>query len=1187
MITIGKRPIKFQLKQAFKEQLKNKPVNWGYDGLSEFTFYRTYARRKDNGTLETWAECVARVIEGMFSILKTHAITSHLPWDEKRAHRLAEEAAERLFEFKWTPPGRGLWMMGTDYLWEKGAMALYNCAFVSTEDIDAELSKPFAFVMDTMMQGVGCGYDTDGAEKVIVQKPAGEPELIVVEDTREGWVELISCLIDSYLEEGSSPVIYDISKVRPYGTEIKGFGGVASGPEPLVQGFNGIREILENRAGQLLTSTDIVSIMGIIGKVVVAGNVRRSALIALGNPNDLDYVTLKNWDKNPVGMGMQAPPELEAVNKADYDAYNSFETSWDDKSLIAKKYANEAWSWKFGGWLWASNNSLYAESGMDYAPYVDSIAQNGEPGFFWLDTAKNYGRLKDGIKNDDTSVKGLNPCVSGDTLIAVADGRNAVTIKQLAEEGKDVPVYCVNDLGQTTVSLAQHPRVTGHNKQLYKVTLDDGTSIRATDNHEFYLPSGERRALKDLTVGTSLMARRKWVAQMKSKSQDYMWVSHSNNNNKNKAEHRLFAEFFEGRKLSNDEVVHHKDYTGLNNSFDNLVVMNVSDHDILHSKDMMGDKNPYHKMSDEWKEKFHKPKFGAANGMFGKKHSEDSKQLIGAKSTERWSNPEYREKMLVAIKNTMAKQEVKLKLSQSMKERYNACERIVISEDEVNSVIERNEANWVSSGKLYFVRKIDAIDGQEFIVPFSDRHINTRNAKNGFALQTISANRTKHTKAKQKIGLLIDEVKKHIVAARKIPNSKEIQNLANSLGFDCRIKSDNIRITKPSDILKVLAEEIGFEVDLFNAYKLKNSEYNQTLAQKILAAESFSYNHKITSIELDGIEDVYCMTVPAYSNFCVIGDEGKTAAGKPKYSLIPVANCGEIQLSSYETCNLNENYPANHRDYWDLQRTLKFSYLYSKAVTLLATNWQETNAAISRNRRIGCSMSGIQEAFIKFGRKEFLSWADQAYDYLTYLDKKYSDWLGVPRSIRKTTVKPSGTVSLLAGALPGIHHTESSSYYRTVRLAANSPIVDILKNANYRIEPAATDPTRTLVVYFPVLVDESLPKKSDVSIWQQFKDVSDFQKVWSDNAVSVTVTFTKDEVNQIAPCLSAFDSELKSVSLLPYFEHGYVQAPYISAPREEVQAYANSLQPLDFNSLTAEGENAESNKFCSNDGCAI
>jgi ribonucleoside-triphosphate reductase len=706
MLTIGKQPIQFQLKKDFKERLINKPVKWGYGGLSEFTFYRTYSRKKPNGTMETWADCVIRVIEGMFSILKTHAITSHLPWNEKRAHKLAEEAAERLHCFKWTPPGRGLWMMGTDYLWEKGAMALYNCAFVSTENIDSDLSKPFAFVMDTMMQGVGCGYDTDGADKILVHTPQGEPELIKVEDTREGWVELISCLIDSYLEEGSLPVTYDVSLVRPYGTDIKGFGGVASGPEPLIQGYNGIKEILSKRDGNLLTSSDIVSIMGIIGKIVVAGNVRRSALLALGKPEDKEYVTLKNWDKNPVGMGINAPEELEEVNPEDYAAYNSFTTSWDDKSLIAKKYATETWSWKFGGYLWASNNSLYAVSGMDYTPYVDSIAQNGEPGFFWLHTAKNYGRLKDGIKTDDTLVKGLNPCA-------------------------------------------------------------------------------------------------------------------------------------------------------------------------------------------------------------------------------------------------------------------------------------------------------------------------------------------------------------------------------------------------------------------------------------------------------------------------------------------------EIQLESYETCNLNENYPANHEDYWDFQRTLKFSYLYSKAVTLLATNWKDTNSVINRNRRIGCSMSGIQEAFVKFGRKETLDWMDQAYDYLTYLDKKYSDWLGVPRSIRKTTVKPSGTVSLLAGALPGIHHTESTSYYRLVRIASNSPIVKILREAGYKIEPAASDPTRTLVVYFPVVTDEKLSSKANVSIWRQFKDEADVQRVWADNAVSITVTFNKSEISQIADCLSAFDSELKSVSLLPYSEHGYVQAPYTSAPRDEVIAYADTLKPLDFSVLTSEGDNAEANKFCSNDGCEI
>ena len=214
MITIGKKPIQFQFKKEYREKLLNTPVDWGYGGLSSFTYYRTYSRKKANGALETWQECVLRVIEGMFSILKTHAITSEHSWNEKRAHKLAEEAAERLLAFKWTPPGRGLWMMGTPFVYEKGGACLNNCGFVSTENIDAEMSKPFAFLMDMSMVGVGIGFDTKGAGKVASYIPEGDPEVITVEDSREGWVELISCLIDSYLEEGSAPVVPDVSLVR-------------------------------------------------------------------------------------------------------------------------------------------------------------------------------------------------------------------------------------------------------------------------------------------------------------------------------------------------------------------------------------------------------------------------------------------------------------------------------------------------------------------------------------------------------------------------------------------------------------------------------------------------------------------------------------------------------------------------------------------------------------------------------------------------------------------------------------------------------------------------------------------------------------------------------------------------------------------------------------------------------------
>ena len=298
--------------------------------------------------------------------------------------------------------------------------------------------------------------------------------------------------------------------------------------------------------------------------------------------------------------------------------------------------------------------------------------------------------------------------------------------------------------------------------------------------------------------------------------------------------------------------------------------------------------------------------------------------------------------------------------------------------------------------------------------------------------------------------------------------------------------------------------------------------------------------------------------------------------------------CLEQSLEPYELCCLVETYPGKHADYWDFQRTLKFAYLYAKTVTLVPTHWRETNDVIKRNRRIGTSQSGIQEAILKFGRRKYLEeFCDHAYNYINYLDKKYSEWLGVPLSIKKTSVKPSGTVSLVVGALPGIHYAESESYYRLVRVSNTSHLLPILEEAGYKIEPAVSDPLRTSVVYFPVLHDVGTVSKNDVSIWEQFTNAVDLQHYWADNQVSITITFSEREKSQIARALSCFDTRLKGVSLLPISDHGYAQAPYTPASREEIETYKNTLKPLDFSVLTEEGEDADSNKFCDSSGCAI
>ena len=131
---------RFRLSDTFVEPYKIQEVPWG--PLGYVTFKRTYSRRLNEfepearGTEEWWQTC-RRVIEGMFNMQKQHVFLLGLEWNDAKAQRTAKDAYDRLFNLKWTPPGRGLWMMGTPFIWEKGGAALNNCAFVSTEDIDA------------------------------------------------------------------------------------------------------------------------------------------------------------------------------------------------------------------------------------------------------------------------------------------------------------------------------------------------------------------------------------------------------------------------------------------------------------------------------------------------------------------------------------------------------------------------------------------------------------------------------------------------------------------------------------------------------------------------------------------------------------------------------------------------------------------------------------------------------------------------------------------------------------------------------------------------------------------------------------------------------------------------------------------------------------------------------------------
>jgi len=356
---------RFKLAESFIEEFKGKQPDWG--PLGYITFKRTYARviDQETGRTEEFFETVRRVVEGCYTIQQNHCLSLKLPWKREKAQRSAQEMFRMMWDFKFLPPGRGLWMMGSDYIYLRGSAALNNCAFVSTDELDTDFAEPFCFLMDMSMLGVGVAFDTEGAGSVTIQEPSIGEFTHTVEDSKEGWCDLIRVVLNSYVGRARRPKHIDYGKIRPMGAVIRTFGGIAPGPGPLMECIDNITKILSPRAGHEISSTDITDLMNVIGKCVVSGGVRRTAELALGKPTDQEYLRLKD-------------PKLHGD--------------------------------KLTAWRWASNNSVSAEVGMDYQQVGEQTAKNGEPGYFWRETARAYGRMKDGATWADAKVAGTNPC---------------------------------------------------------------------------------------------------------------------------------------------------------------------------------------------------------------------------------------------------------------------------------------------------------------------------------------------------------------------------------------------------------------------------------------------------------------------------------------------------------------------------------------------------------------------------------------------------------------------------------------------------------------------------------------------------------------------------------------------------------------------------------------------------------
>ena len=705
----------FRLREGFINKYRHVTAPFGFNGFGELVYLRTYSRPKEDGTNEQWFETVRRVVEGCYRMQERHIKGYHLGWNKEHAQRSAQEMFDRMFNFKFTPPGRGLWAMGSAITEEKELYAaLNNCAFVSTDSLEYDREMPFLFLMDMSMLGVGVGFDVLGEKSFDLREPGSAgmsiPEVrtaasegllaglypsfpsavdttdwqgnpvtysylvqpdgkFIVPDTREGWVVAVMLALAAFFRGHGLPD-YDLSLIRPENLPIKGFGGVSSGPQALRDLLDDLIGILSKRIDQPISKETIADVMNLIGRCVVAGNVRRTAEIMFGDPDDPEYLDLKNYRWDPETFTYKGPRA--------------------DRS----------------GWGWTSNNSVFAREGMDYANCAHRTWVNGEPGYAWLENMRNYGRMNGILDQRDIKAKGGNPCL-------------------------------------------------------------------------------------------------------------------------------------------------------------------------------------------------------------------------------------------------------------------------------------------------------------------------------------------------------------------------------------------------------------------------------------------------------------------------------------------------EQTLESYELCCLVETYPTNHDSIEDYERTLKFAYLYAKTVTLGRTHWEPTNRVMLKNRRIGCSMSGLTQFMHRNGVDTLKQWCNKGYDAIQKFDEIYSNWFAIPRSIKTTSIKPSGTVSLLAGVTPGMHFTESRWHIRRMRLAKNSDLIGPLMSAGYKVEPCVGQEESTVVVEFPIAMEEGLRSVSEVSMWEQLALAALLQREWADNQVSCTVTFDPiTEGPQIKNALDFYQYQLKGVSFLPKLAAGaYAQMPYEEITEERYHEIARSVQPVTFGQVS--GEDADVERFCDGGKCTV
>ena len=729
---------------------------------------------------------------------------------------------------------------------------------------------------------------------------------------------------------------------------------------------------------------------------------------------------------------------------------------------------------------------------------IENNHRSAEPGILFWDNIINDS-IADCYKDYGFETHSTNPCLTGDTKVLVADGSgNEYTIKELAERGEDILVYCYDDDGNIAIRKMINPRLTGYNQKIYKITLEDGYTLRTTGNHKFLLTSGEYKRVDELVYGDSLKLLSKTATHHSSDSiSDYYRF----NDNSNKYEHRALFEHKLGRKLETDEIVHHKDENGLNNKLDNLELMTREEHSRLHVRNK----------PEEMQLKF-KDNNGENNGRYLGITNEEllkiginfAKSLNRRFSSKEWLKfatdngypkafTEFREKEL----GTMLEFSKKCAL-------LAGCNKDLLDLDTrvVKTYLKAEEQGYnckIVNGFVH-VEKFCEKCGSSFWKKYEQREISF------CSLQCASEYNAKRPDTLEKRRNKIKsryEYSIEIMNEKKEKQAKVYSDLKFKLGREPILKEWENACKKE-----------GISYKLKSIFTYKNFDEVKQAGN--------NYNHKVISVEEDGYENVYNGTVEDFHNFFVGGFEGVAKNGKKKYIYFNNLNCGELPLPIGDSCRLlvtnlyhfvkNPFTPLAHFDFKEFAKVTRISQRMmddlidlekekiEKIINKIESDpepieikyhelnlWKKVYKMLLDGRRTGLGISALGDVIaalgmryssdesIEFCDKLFMAFAQNVFisninlakerghfpifnyelekdnHYVnrildSFEDSEFKDQLISDykkygrRNISESTIAPTGSVSILLQTTSGIEPVFSIYYKRRRKLSSNSDI---------------------------------------------------------------------------------------------------------------------------------------------------